>query len=199
MKQPDIDILNQWFSGELEGELLSQVESWANENPELAESMATEFMQPVVELEHLYQPDDVPYPDFFNKKLEQQIFVQEASLEEAAVIGSKPRWMQRLSWLFAPVALAAMALCFYLGTQYSSGPSSVPVMASTRVEPLLIYVPSESVKVEVIESEDASMIVLDGLEPFSDDDITVASHVVPGVPEDNELILVSNNHTGTWF
>jgi len=201
MQQPDKEILTQWYSGDLEGPQLERVEQWADENPELASSMVEQMMEPIAGLDAIDGPVDVPYPEFFNSKLEQRIFTEQEQIPEAAkeAIVSKPAGlMQRFGWMFAPAVLAAMVVCFYVGTQFGSKIIQSQTVNSENVEKHIIYVTNEAVMVEVIDSEEASVIEVNGLEPFSDEDITVSYYETPESNQDAQLILAPNT-THTWF
>ena len=73
MKQPEKQLLSQWYQGNLEGEELAKVEEWADQNPDLASSVMEEMMEPLFGLDAIESPAEVPYPEFFNSKLKQQI------------------------------------------------------------------------------------------------------------------------------
>ena len=60
-----------------------------------------------------------------------------------------------------------------------------------------IYVPNEAVKVQVIDSEESSMIVLDGLEPISDEDLSSAFHQLP-YPESSNRLILATERSGEW-
>ena len=71
-----------------------------------------------------------------------------------------------------------------LGTQF--GNADLPQQGGSVS--YQIYVPNESVKVQVIDNEESSMIVLDGLEPISDDDLSMVSYEAPALGDSVRLI-----------
>ncbi len=161
--KPSEKQLSEWVNGNLTGAELSQVEKWADECPDEAiiyvESVEVSQIKGV--LPNSIEP---PYADFFNAKLAKEIAaLDEISAPSTNNVPLNPKktvlssfWL----WLAAPSALALMALCFLLGMNFQT--------FGTQQENL-VYVPSERVKVTQMYTEEASMIVLEGLEPLSDD------------------------------
>jgi len=164
--KPNQDLLSKWMAGELEGDQLAQVEAWADANPSEAESEAGKFS---LELSSVIPAEvEPPYPEFFNSKLQHEI----EELERTAATPVKPTGislMQKLRWLFAPAAAGAMALCFYAGTKVATPATSTGTTPVAEVsKEAEIYVPNGGVTAAVFDSQEAEVIVLDGLEPIPD-------------------------------
>ena len=96
------------------------------------------------------------------------------------VLTPQPSITSKLQWLFVPFALAAMAACFVLGTQFAQKEKiGGGVAKKTESSENLVYVPSEKVSVRQFDSKVATVIVLDGLEPIADDDLAMTSGKEP--------------------
>jgi len=102
----------------------------------------------------------LPYPDFFQSKLmqalEQDPQVSVNTLEKPTT----PRWWSPLR--LPATALAAMALCFLGGMQFTK--------KSTRIQSMVIYTPELGVNAEYFQTSPAegSVIVLNGVAPLPD-------------------------------
>ena len=185
MKPPEKELLHQWIAGNLEGESLIQVEKWADENPALASSMVGELEEPMEILATVPASLEPPYADFLNSKIEQQIKQSTAT----APVAAKSSLIEKVRWVLAPVAIGGMALCFFMGTQFAATSHEEIVHDATSIKvEHTVYVPNESVVVEVMDSEEASMIILDGLEPISDDDLTMVNYTAPDKADSVKLI-----------
>lgn len=167
--KPSEQQLSDWVRGNLTGSALSQVEKWADDFPDEA-VMCVEALEDLETLEErplkgaLPSSVEPPYADFFNAKLAKEIKALGSSHAARVEKGSMPSRISAISrrwlWFAAPSALAIMALCFLLGMNFRT-------LGAQQEN--LVYVPSERVKVTQMYTEEASMIVLDGLEPLGDD------------------------------
>jgi len=174
--KPDDITLTQWMDGELEGEPLRRVETWAQEHPELlAERDAVHAMSANIR-EHIPDSIQPPYPDFFNQRILRTIHEDQmvASVKQPANTDKSSRGFWQ--WLAMPIAAGAMALCFYLGTQMnntpiSPGTSGAPQVATNPIPDSSVYTPDGSVKSDMFQTADskAVVIVLEGLEAIPDD------------------------------
>lgn len=166
MKKPDQVTLERWLAGELDGEALRHVESWAEAYPEdLSKELGLDTISQQLS-QNLPASEDPPYPEFFNHKIQQAI--QAENIDEIITPIKRASWLQRFSWVFAPSAAAAMALCYYLGT-LTVQPVVAEDKAVTEVDiPTEIYLPQSGVSAEVSNVGDATIIVLDGLKQIPD-------------------------------
>ena len=175
--KPDDITLTQWMDGELDGDELIRVEAWAQDHPELlAERDAVLAMSASIK-EHVSDSVEPPYPDFFNQRILRAIEEDEMAAQRA---DSTPTPVGQTStrgfwqWLLAPMAAAAMAVCFYLGTQVGSEPAasgSAPApIAVVPTEVPSVYTPDGAVRADMFKSDDAkaTVIVLEGLEDLPD-------------------------------
>jgi hypothetical protein len=156
MNKPDNQTIQSWLKGELEGDSLREMEAWAEEH---ADELETQMgWQPLSKelAETIPDKEEPPYAEFFNERVKLHAF--EESVSE--VVESKPSLWQRLNWLVAPAALAGMAVCFYVGTHIGS---SEQAQGSTLTAEE-VYIPVHGVTSEVVETDEATLIVLDGLE-----------------------------------
>ena len=171
-KVPDETMLTLWMDGELDGDELARMESWAQDHPELlAERDAVQAMSASIKA---IVPSSVepPYPDFFNQRILRRVDDETTILtaKKNAHNGYRPFGSKLSRWLAFPTAAGAMALCFYLGTQMDDGPERMgPAIAvDTKSN---IYTPDGDVTAAMFSSEDdgATIIVLEGLEDIPDD------------------------------
>lgn len=173
--KPDDITLTRWMDGELEGEELCQMESWAREHPELlAERDAVQALSADLR-EHVASSEEPPYPEFFNQKILRAIEEEQAVSSPTTVEATAEEKGMRgfWQWLTAPVAIpmamAAMALCFYLGTQMGSEPKFITDSTVAAVKEATVYTPDGEVSANIYNSDKATVIVLEGLEDMPDD------------------------------
>lgn len=178
MNKPNEQILNQWLSGELEGEELLQIEEWAETHAgDLDEEFKCDIGWEALGANHmsaLASSEEPPYPEFFNHKLEQAIqasetesvegnIAQDKVVEMSSPSPAKSALWSKISQMVIPAAAAA-AIAFYAGSQINSGENAGSLVAGEGV-----YVPDAAVVAAVSTSDNATEIVLEGLEPISDD------------------------------
>lgn len=174
--KPDDMTLTQWMDGELEGEELRSVEAWAQEHPELlVERDAVQAMSASIS-EHVEADVEPPYPDFFNQKILRAIEEEEHAAQSMVAKeekGTRGFWQ----WLTAPVAIpmamGAMVVCFYLGTQFGNQPPAYDGALVVAAPPSAgsVYTPDGAVSAAIFKSEkaEATVIVLEGLDDIPDD------------------------------
>lgn len=164
---PDEITLTLWMDGELEGDALEKVESWARNHPEvLAEREAVQAVSASIRA-NLPASIEPPYADFFNQRILRHI---DDETSEPAAVTRPSFWQQFGRWLAIPVAAAAMAVCFYVGTQVGEQPESAATTYTVATVPT-VYTPDGDVSADMFKSEDADavIIVLEGLEDIPDD------------------------------
>lgn len=161
INQPDEQALTLWMDGELEGDALHTVEQWAKDHPELlAERDAIQSMNAGISAQ-IPSSVEPPYPEFFNQQVLRQINNGQVT-ETAPAKQKKGLWQ----WLAMPAVAAAMAVCFMIGTQYSSE-NEVGALAQNSS----VYTPDGSVSADMFQSteNDSLVIILDGLDDIPDD------------------------------
>lgn len=126
--------------------------------------------------EHVKADVEPPYPDFFNQKIlraieSEEVVAQSERSQEAK--GMRGFWQWVTAPVAIPMAMGAMALCFYLGTQFDN-PPPVDGGALTVVTPTpagSVYTPDGAVSAAMFKSDkaEATVIVLEGLDDIPDD------------------------------
>ncbi|MFC4994477.1 hypothetical protein [Rubritalea tangerina] len=155
MKTPDKSTIQAWLNGELEGNALREMEAWAEENADqLEKEMGWEGLSEEL-VEHVPADEEPPYAEFFNERVRHHAIELAASNEEVA---EKASLWAKFQWLFAPAALAGMALCFFLGTRVEPKGQEVAAVLDG------VYTPVSGVSSEVIVAGESTVIVLEGLE-----------------------------------
>jgi len=119
MKEPSRELIIKWMNAELSGNDLDSVESWADENPDLAGKIISELEEPITSFATIPSVVEPPYADFLNSKIKQGIEAEESFTEAVPVKEVKPSLWSRLQLLFVPVALAAMVASFSHFSLYS--------------------------------------------------------------------------------
>lgn len=171
------ELLARWMDDALSDEELRELEPLLAAEPELHEERARfealrEELKTAIPAE-----EEPPYPDFFNTHLER--LIKGAGLSESE---SQPRaglvnriWL----WWMAPAATAAVVVAFLLGMK-SAQPENLGIV-NTVIESE-VYSPMVNVSTEVFfdrESE-ATLLVVEGLEPLGDDDLSLGIGAVDG-------------------
>ncbi len=185
--QPDETTLTLWIDGELEGEALQGVEAWALENPEIiAERDAIQAMNANIK-EHVPSSIEPPYPDFFNQHILRHIGDEAATAERSQQKSGFWRWFA------TPAAACVMAVCFYMGTQVGEVADSAPPLTVTQVPP--VYTPDGAVSANIFSSENATVIVLEGLDDIPDDLEMVGISSERGTRSSSGAVLVNTEMT----
>lgn len=167
IKQPDETTLTLWIDGDLEGEELHRVEAWAQDHPELlAERDAIRAMNTSIR-DNVPASVEPPYADFFNQRILRHIEDEQRKPAPARPARKNSGFWR---WFAVPVAAAAMALCFYLGTRVSE-PTTITTPNNTIATVSTVYTPDGDVSSAMFRSEDAgaTVIVLEGLADIPDD------------------------------
>lgn len=190
---PDEAMLTRWMDGELSGDELAQMESWAQEHPGiLAERDALQAMQKDIR-DSVAADMEPPYADFFNQRI-LRIIENEPARSRYDTRVSGPHWLGVFwsKWLALPGAAVAMALCFYLGTQVSLVPPAKAPVASTPGRPM-IYTPDADIRANVFSSRNtgATVIVLEGLDDLPDD-LEIAGNQGPAAESQRHGLMASH-------
>lgn len=159
---PDETKLALWLDDELTGEELAAVEAWAGPD-QLAAREETRRWRAMMAAT-VPAAEELPYPDFFNSRIQQAIRKQ----EPAVVAQPSGFWK---SWWTPLAACAGMALAFWVGTKsqptpdydVSMAPKAIPVSPE-------VYTPESGVMAEWLPASKASatVIVLNGVTAIPD-------------------------------
>ncbi|MCP5536941.1 MAG: hypothetical protein H7A51_12010 [Akkermansiaceae bacterium] len=188
-KQPDETTLTLWMDGELEGDELTRIEAWAQEHPEiLAERDAVQAISARIKAS-IPSSVEPPYADFFNQRILRHI-------DDEPPVTVAPRkagvWQNFGRWLALPVTAAAMALCFYVGTQVGENPTPASPVYTVAAAPT-VYTPDGDVSADMFKSDDAgaTVIVLEGLEDIPDD-LEMVGEPTRGKPGQAGAVMVNS-------
>ena len=133
-----------------------------------------------IELPNSQEP---PYPDFFNQQIMKSI-QEETSTAAKASVSSPEKSGSIWRWLAAPLMAGSMAICFYLGTQFTGSPTSPT--AKTVTSTPTVYTPDNGVQADIFvaSNQQATVIVIEGLEDIPDDlDLKLMSDI-PNIERD---------------
>ncbi|MGJ8672365.1 hypothetical protein [Rubritalea sp.] len=156
MNKPENATIQSWLNGELEGGALREMEAWAEEH---AEELEMEMgWQPLGQeiTEIVPANEQPPHADFFNERVK----LHALAADEEVTPAKPASFWQKLNWLLAPTAIAGVALGFYLGSSVDSTDTAVAYTLQAEE----VYTPVKGVSSEVVESESATIIVLEGLD-----------------------------------
>lgn len=159
--KPDDELLALWVEDELSGESHAEVDRWASERTEWMERRAQARSWKSLASGVLTASEEVPHAEFFNARIRREI---ELSVDEKArPVRGTPPW----AWFMPAAAAAGMILGFWLGhggPETGGEPTKVPVATLAPV----LYTPSKGVKAEYLESDDATVIVIAGMDAIPD-------------------------------
>lgn len=177
MKKPSEELITKWMDGELEGRQLAEVEAYAAHHPELEEERA--WLQSTRQgLREVFVADaKVPHEEFFLSRIRHEIEMsgeteeplkQSSSSDSVVGIAEKKAarggggWRRR--WLM-PLGAAAAALVvgWVIGVQGPKDETAVLAKGKGTGGEGVVYAPSLAVNAELIDSDSATIIVLDGL------------------------------------
>jgi anti-sigma factor RsiW len=189
---PDEAMLTRWMDGELHAKELAEVESWAQDHPELiAQRDAVQVMRSEIRAK-VPASVEPPYADFFNQRILRMI-EDEAETSRARAAAPGAGWLAGKlgKWLALPATAAAMALCFYLGTQVSQLSETAAPVASIPANPT-IYTPDGDIRANIFTSGNtgATVVVLEGLDNIPDDFDIVGGPASAGVGQ-TDTVMVS--------
>lgn len=190
MNKPDKAMIQNWLSGELEGNDLRAMERWAEQNAEQLESeMGWDSLQSEIQTT-LPKSVEPPYADFFNERIKHHAIEQPALKVDKA---KKSGFFKKLNWLLAPTALAVMTVCFYAGTKIDTSTEEIKPVTAMTVPAAGVYTPVSGVSSVITESDTATVILLDGL-----DDLPESLDILAGESSASS-VLVSAERAGYYF
>ena len=162
--KPDEELLALWVEDELEATTHAEVEAWASRQPEwLARRQLARASKELLQT-HLSADEEVPNAEFFNARIRREI--QIASSGGTSTESSPPARRPVFGWLVPLTAAASLAIGFWIGSGRTTDiePISPPV---AELAPVL-YTPEQGVEAEVLNNEDATVIVLAGVDAIPD-------------------------------
>ncbi|TAG09300.1 MAG: hypothetical protein EAZ42_07190 [Verrucomicrobia bacterium] len=175
----DENTLALWLDDELTGELKSQVDAWAESEPEqlAARESAREWRRWIAA--QTPSSAEPPYPDFFNSRILRAI--ESPALSTVPPARPRSAWWQRAGLPIA--ACFCMFAAYWVGTK-TPRPYDIDVTGAPRAIPVesLIYTPESGVYAAYFDQDPAAMvIVLDGLKAIPDVmDFSEASYIPNG-------------------
>ena len=176
---PDDATLALWLEDELDGEDFAKVEAWAQSQlDQLAMRESARKWKAMINA-GIPATEEPPYPDFFNARIARSISQQKAQDTSKA----KPENILSFWQKFArPLAAGlGMAFTFWLGIHSRSIPVVETIAEMTATDemiqladaaddlPATVYTPVSGVSAECIDSETATIVVLEGLAAIPDE------------------------------
>ena len=174
------ELLTRWMDDALSEEELRELEPVLAEHPEL-HAERTDYLRLREELRGVIPAEsEPPYPDFFNSHLERQIRESGRSEEVVASRRRSGAFDRMKLWWMAPAATAAVVMAFLLGMK-SAQPNFGETMISAAPGSE-VYSPLASVSTEVIldKESEATLLVVEGLDPLTDNDLAVGQGLLEG-------------------
>jgi anti-sigma factor RsiW len=160
--KPNDEILARWVEDELDGSQAAEVEAWAADQSEWLERREQARWSRELLGRNLGGPEDVPHAEFFNARIRREIERDEAQRPAPAVLRSRRPWL----WALPATAAACLALGFFLGEWKEESTADRGLAAEWAP---VLYTPEQGVEAEFVGGEDATVIVLAGVEAISDD------------------------------
>jgi len=158
--KPDDELLALWVEDELDVSVHTEVEVWASGQTEWTERRETARKTKSLLGSVIPADEDLPNGEFFNARIRREIEVR-----ETAPAPAKPSGRSVLGWLVPLTAAASLVLGFWLGR---GGPQTelVPPMVADLTP--VLYTPQKGVNAELLPSEEATVIVLAGVDAIPD-------------------------------
>lgn len=162
--KPDEELLALWVEDELDEASAASVEEWAISQPEWVELREQARWSKSLLGSNLPAEEEVPHAEFFNARISREIRIEQERSAPAASVskGQRMPW----AWLMPATAAAGIALGFMLGHDGSPAQDLAP--ATVSLSPVL-YTPEKGVDAEYVASNDATVILLAGVDAIPDD------------------------------
>jgi len=168
--KPDDEMLARWVEDELEGGDREAVERWASGEPEWLERREHARAARRLLGGTLVADEEVPHAEFFNARIRREIEVRVET--PAAAPARRPHSPRPGIWAWlVPLSAAAAALVLgvWIGrSSPESGAGGALIAAPSAELAPVLYTPERGVKAEVMPAEDATVIVLAGVEALPD-------------------------------
>ncbi|GAA5482639.1 hypothetical protein [Haloferula sargassicola] len=153
---PDDEILARWVEDELDETRAREVEAWAQGQPEWLARRVLARESKSLFARAGFSGNDVPSGEFFNARIQREI----AQAGPAAV----PARPKKSAWLVPLTAAAGIALGFWAGR--GASPDAVPPPMAELAP--VIYTPEKGVDAQLVSMQEATVIVLDGVNAIPD-------------------------------
>lgn len=158
--KPDDELLALWVEDELDVSVHTEVEVWASGQVEWTERRQLARQTKTLLGSAIPADEDLPNGEFFNARIRREIEVRETS---PAPVKSKGRSV--LGWLVPLTAAASLALGIWIGR---GGPQAELVPPPVADLTPVLYTPQKGVNAELLKSDDATVIVLAGVDAIPD-------------------------------
>lgn len=158
--KPDNELLALWVEDELDVGVHTEVEAWAAGQPEWSERRELARQTKTLLGTVLSADEDLPNGEFFNARIRREIEVRETAPTPAKGTGRPV-----LGWLVPLTAAACLMLGFWVGR---GGPQANLVPPPVADLTPVLYTPQKGVNAELSKSEEATVIVLAGVDAIPD-------------------------------
>jgi hypothetical protein len=163
--KPDDELLALWVEDELSGEMLGAVDAWASTQSDWLERREQARSWKSLVDGVLPESEEVPHAEFFNARIRREIEIQNAPAPASEVVPMRgtPRW----AWFMPAAAAAGMVFGFVIGRGGPEAPAEGVPMPVATLAPVL-YTPTKGVNAEYVASDDATVILLAGVDAIPD-------------------------------
>lgn len=207
MKPEEEEKLTQWIDGNLDDD---QVRDLLNAHPELADLKKSAADTGNLLRQELPLEEDLPYPDFFNHRIQQRLMEEKAETETPTVsLKEEAQYLPLFtrSRLFAGIAFAALAIGLIVHSII--GPNTAD--SGVRTEIVGTYTPNPQVVASSHFNAEAgaTIIQLEGLEEIPADmeisgifprsyepDAALAATTLRSRDTNEPLVVLENDHYG---
>ncbi len=207
MKPEEEEKLTQWIDGKIDDD---QVRELLNAHPELIDLKKSATETGKLLQQELPTEEELPYPDFFNHRIQQRLTEEGAETEVANVsLKEEAQYLPLFtrSRLFAGLAFAALAIGLIVQSVITPDPAG----SSSHTEVVGTYAPNPQVIVSshYDANAEATIILLDGLEAIPADmeisgifprsyqpDASLATTTLRSRDSNEPLVVLENDHYG---
>ncbi|MCF6311292.1 MAG: hypothetical protein L3J39_02470 [Verrucomicrobiales bacterium] len=198
--------ITQWIDGELDDE---QVRHLLDAQPELIELKQSADETGKLLRQELPQEENLPYPDFFNHRIQQRLLEEDSPAAEPAAINMREEAhffpLFTRSRLFAGLAFGALAIGLIVHSVFG------PANSATQSEIVGTYTPNPNVEASIQYNAEAqaTIIVLEGLDAIPSDveisgifpssyqpDAALATTTLRDKHNNQALVILENDHYG---
>ncbi|MGB1131178.1 MAG: hypothetical protein ACPG4K_14090 [Haloferula sp.] len=158
--KPDDELLALWVEDELDVTIHTEVDAWASGQAEWIEHRELARKTKVLLGGNLSPDQDLPNGEFFNARIRREIEVR-----EAAPAVEPPPSKSIMAWLVPLTAAASLVLGIWIGR---GGPQSEVVPPPVAELTPVLYTPQKGVQAELLKSEEATVVVLAGVDAIPD-------------------------------
>lgn len=158
--KPADELLALWVEDELDVSVHAEVDAWASEQEDWLSHREVARQTKALLTTHLTIDEDLPNGEFFNARIRREIEIRE-SVETPAPAGGK----SFLGWLVPLTAAASLAMGIWIGR---GGPQSDLVPAPVAELAPVLYTPQKGVEAELLKSDEATVVVLAGVDAIPD-------------------------------